>query len=63
MAMPKEIQNHPGVETCEHEDDTDYRYSVWLKPGWVFENGRNAGNRGSRFQTVAQFRLAHPVRL
>jgi hypothetical protein len=60
---PKGIASHPAVEACEHEDDTDYRHSVWLKAGWVFGSGRDEGCRGSRFQSVADFRAVRIVQV
>ena len=64
MKAPKTIANHPGVEACEPGMSggvEDYRFSVWLKPGWAFTSGRNAGCRGSNFNTAKEFTEAKPA--
>jgi hypothetical protein len=61
---PKTILNHPAVETCDFGPDSgveDYRHDVWLREGWTFKYGRNAGCRGCHFNTVADFLNAKPV--
>jgi hypothetical protein len=65
MKAPKSITKHPGVETCESGISggvEDYRYSVWLKPGWVFSSGRNAGGRGYNVNTANEFKQARPTK-
>lgn len=65
MRIPKEIANHPGVLECgdaEAEGFDGYRYSILLKEGWAWENGRNAGSRSLNVHSVADFRSAHPKR-
>jgi hypothetical protein len=42
------IHNHlPG--------DSDYKYEVFLKEGWCWQNGRNAGGRTGFFHNVGEF--------
>lgn len=62
---PATIASHPGVEECLDGDaeGTDYKHAVWLKEGWVFRYGRMEGERSGNFQTVAEFRGAHPMRI
>lgn len=64
--MPKGITSHPGVESCDAGPDVgveDYRYAVWLRPGWVFSSGRMEGCRSGNFNTVTDFRYAEPVQV
>tara|TARA_R110000787_G_scaffold142104_1_gene255624 strand:+ start:276 stop:539 length:264 start_codon:yes stop_codon:yes gene_type:complete len=64
-AAPKTIKNHPAVLECNDADAsgfTGYKHEVWLKKRWEFESGRNKGCRGSNFNTVAEFKLANPVK-
>ena len=64
-AAPKTIKNHPAVEECNDADAAgfpDYKHEVWLKKGWKFKSGRNEGCRGSTFNTVADFKLANPIK-
>jgi hypothetical protein len=59
---PKGIASHPGVLECEsgEANNFDYRHDVWLREGWTFTEGRNAGCRGGRFQSVRDFLDAAP---
>lgn len=61
---PKAIKNHPGVLECEsgEANASDYKHDVLLKEGWMFESGRMAGCRSGLFQTVADFKSAHPYK-
>lgn len=56
------IKNHPGVQEAEISPDSDYKYEVFLKEGWVYENGRMAGIRTGFFHNVTEFRRANPIR-
>jgi hypothetical protein len=60
FSPPKSILNHPGVEECVTDGATDYKFEVWLKEGWAFTSGRNAGGRGLFCHTVADFKKAEP---
>lgn len=62
---PKAIANHPAVETCEcgEADASDYKHSIWLKDGWAFASGRNAGGRGFFSNNVRDFLDARPERI
>jgi hypothetical protein len=62
--IPKTIAQHPAMEEALDgpSQGSDYKYDVWLKEGWVFENGRMAGCRGARFNNVADFLSANPIR-
>jgi hypothetical protein len=59
---PKAILNHPGVAECNDGEAamSDYRHDVWLKPGWSFRSGRNAGGRALFCNNVADFRYGNP---
>lgn len=62
---PKAIIGHPGVQECSDADANgaeDYRHDVFLKPGWLFREGRMAGCRGGLFRSVDQFLRARPER-
>ena len=61
----KAISSHPGVESCDFGPDVgvdDYKYSVFLKDGWVFSSGRMEGCRSGNFNTVLDFKYAEPVK-
>lgn len=63
---PKAIANHPGVAECldaEAEGAEGYRHDVYLKDGWAFRSGRNAGGQGLFCRTVAEFIEADPARV
>lgn len=63
--VPKSIASHPGVKSCEYGPDIgfdDYTHAVWLKDGWVFEDGNTMGCRCGNFVTVADFKFANPIR-
>ena len=63
--LSKQVTEHPAVEECLYAPDQaapDYKYDVFLKEGWVFKNGRNAGGRGCMFKTVADFKFYQPIR-
>lgn len=57
------IKNHPGVAEVDIFTDSDYKYDVFLKEGWVFQNGRMANTRSGFFHTVNEFRYANPIRI
>ena len=60
---PKSIINHPSVSECldaEAEGAEGYKHDVYLKEGWVFRSGRNAGGRSLFCNTVAEFRACEP---
>lgn len=54
-AMSKTILNHPAVEELSDCSDSEYRYHVILKDGWVWGHGRNEGCQGMRFNSVKEF--------
>lgn len=56
------IKNHPGVQEVEISLDSDYKYEVFLKEGWCWKYGRNAGGRTGFFHNVGEFRYANPIR-
>lgn len=61
---PKAIASHPGVEECLYGPDEgimEYKHAVWLKPHWMFRNGRMAGGRAGNFHSVKDFEAAKPV--
>jgi hypothetical protein len=61
---PKTIAAHPGVESCScarEETMGEYRHDVFLKDGWCWSAGRNAGGQGLFLNTVADFLAANPV--
>lgn len=60
--IPKTIKNHPGVlEALDGPGQGfDYKWNVFLKPGWAFRNGRMAGSRTGNFNSVRDFRFADP---
>lgn len=61
---PASIINHPGVQECVSAEASGlegYKHDVFLKEGWAFSEGRNAGCRGCAFNSVAEFKLANPV--
>ena len=63
---PKTIARHPGVQECLSAvaggcDEAEYTHDVFLKEGWSFAAGRNAGCRGLMCRTVADFLAAKPV--
>lgn len=63
--VPVTIRNHPGVEEALWGPDSgvdDYKYDVFLKDGWEFENGRMAGSQSGHFNNVGDFRTANPVK-
>lgn len=62
--MSKTIIGHPGVAHCLDGEAQafDYKYSVELKPGWVFPHGRNAGGTICNFHTVKEFLRCKPVK-
>lgn len=63
--MSKTIRNHPAVEECNSGRDSgveDYKYDIFLKPEWVFENGHTAGCRTLHCNSVKEFLAANPVR-
>jgi len=64
MRIPKAIATHPGVLECCSGPDSgveEYRYDVFLKEGWYYQNGRMAGGRCGHFNTVADFKYANPT--
>lgn len=63
MKIPKSIISHPAVEECDlpEESGVDYKYSVFLKEGWVFQRGRMEGCRSGNFNTVSDFKYAEPI--
>jgi hypothetical protein len=66
-AAPKTILKHPGVLECLSAeaggcDPSEYLHDVFLKEGWSFKAGRNAGCRGLHCKTVADFLNAEPGR-
>jgi len=54
--MSKTITSHPAVSHLDDCSDSDYKYYVILKDGYVFGSGRNAGADNMRFNSVADFR-------
>ncbi len=60
---PKGITDCEAVEECNDgpAEGFDYKYDVFLKEGWVFENGRMEGGREGRFNTVKDFKYANPI--
>lgn len=62
---PKSIVDHPAVESCEDAKTSgnDYKHDVWLKEGWVFENGRMAGCRSLFCHNVKDFLFANPIKI
>lgn len=54
--MSKVILNHKAVAELDDCSDSDYRYYVILKEGYVFSSGRNEGCSSMRFNSVADFR-------
>lgn len=55
---PKAIASHPGVAECNYGPDSgvdEYKHEVWLKSGWHFARGRNAGGRGGHYNSVKRF--------
>jgi len=63
---PKAIADHPGVAECldaQAEGAEGYRHDIFLKTGWAFRSGRNAGGRGLFARTVADFLEAQPHQL
>lgn len=56
------IKNHPGVQEATISGDSDYKYEVFLKEGWSWQSGRNAGGRTGFFHNVGEFRQANPIR-
>lgn len=61
---PSAIINHPGVQSCtDGRVDSDYLHDVWLREGWCWSAGRNAGGRGLFVNTVSEFKGAGPVKL
>lgn len=63
--VPKTIKNHPGVlEALDGPSQGfDYKWNVFLREGWRFENGRMEGTRTGNFNSVSDFRTANPVRI
>jgi hypothetical protein len=60
---PKSIINHLGVSECldaEAEGAEGYRHDIFLKEGWAFGIGRNAGGRNLFCNTVAEFLACKP---
>lgn len=64
MKLPTTIINHPAVAkvTSGEDEGSDYRFYVWLKDGWSYKYGRNAGCQGCFFNTVRQFQDALPTK-
>lgn len=65
MKMPKTIVEHPGVQECTYGPASgvdEYRYDVFLKPGWSFTSGRSEGVRSGHFNNVDEFRSARPMK-
>jgi hypothetical protein len=63
---PKAIINHPGVAECldaKAEGADEYRHDVFLKDGWAFKFGRNAGGQGLFCNTVAEFIDCEPYQV
>ena len=63
--IPKSIANHEAVEKVNYAPDLgyeDYKYTVLLKDGWVFENSRNAGGQEHNIQTISDFKYAKPIK-
>src|SRR5581483_10406397 len=56
------IKNHPSVQEVSIATDSDYKYDVFLKEGWVFASGRMAGTRSGFFHNVKSFLQANPIR-
>ena len=54
--MSKAIQEDSRVEEWGYADDSDYKYEVFLKDGFVWGCGRNEGYRTMRFNTVTEFK-------
>ena len=61
---PKAIAEHPGVAEClDASTDSDYKHDIFLREGWAFTVGRDAGCRGHRVHSVAEFKRAALRRL
>jgi hypothetical protein len=63
--ISKTIAKHPGVLELNSGESSgvDYKYEVFLREGWVYQNGRMRGTRCGHFDTVEDFKSANPIRL
>ena len=63
--ISKTIEKHPGVLEVHlgESSGVDYKYEVFLREGWAYQNGRMAGTRCGHFETVSEFKFANPIRL
>lgn len=60
--VPGVIRNHPGVQESEASQDSDYKWEVFLKPGWAYSAGRLKGIRTGFFNSVSDFEYSAPRR-
>ena len=66
MKIPKGISSHESVLECEYGPSSgveDYKWSIFLKEGYVFKYGRTAGCRSLHCNTVTEFLDCEPVTL
>lgn len=54
--VSKSILADKRVQECSLAEDSDYKYEVFLKEGFIWGIGRNSGFRTMRFHTVAEFK-------
>lgn len=61
--LPKYITQHPAVAFADTGDNqgSDYKWYVELKPGFVFERGRNEGCSSLFFHNREDFEWANPI--
>jgi len=61
--ISKTIAKHPGVLELDWGESSgvDYKYEVFLREGWIYQNGRMQGSRCGHFDTIDEFKFANPV--
>jgi hypothetical protein len=63
MKIPKSISGHPAVESVVPGEDqgSDFKYWVFLKPGYYFTAGHAEGGcGGASFESAAEFVASRP---
>ena len=66
IKAPKYLTSHPAVQDVEYmlnQSGGDYRWGVYLKEGWVFENSRGMGTGYLNIQNKQAFDDACPVKI
>ena len=59
--IAKALLNHPAIQEVEISQDSDYKYEIFLKEGFVYKYGRMANTRTGFFQNAADFFFAEPI--